>query len=326
MSDPSKRLLLPSQLPTSLWESASETLQLPEALANAYVVHIDRLGLRNLANARSDDRGPVGGPSKESADQHFAQSFGGSAARAMLALLDPNFEGGSTSDSFITSTAGTSLALTDAPCGAGAAALAFLSTIAELRAKEVLPRYPLDVKLVGGELSPHAIDHARQLFADLHTDLERQAIFVHPQFHRWDVLDGVSTADLVKASTVHGASCASRLLVIANFNGFLVKERKQKEAQPQLDELLRYASGGRSLAVWIEPDMNRATSKGGLFSWLFGQFQASWQRFGKVDAAATADQPVYCTAAKFRLPLQPHATARVTLAVMPINLSRGTSK
>jgi hypothetical protein len=319
------RLLEPGQIPATLWDRVSDTLNLPTSLARAYETRVDRLGLRTLATSRSRGGGPVGGLTKESADHHFAQAFDGSAARAILAAIDPKCRAGSTSDAFIKSTAGTTLALTDAPCGAGAAALAFLTVVAELRAHGVLPRLPLEVKFVGGELSLHAVEHAAQLFEEVSDDLEAQAIFVDKQFHRWDVLDRLSTSDLIKASTVHGASCSSKLLVIANFNGFLVKERKQKEAQPQLDELLRHASGPQSLAVWIEPEMNRATASGGIFSWLFGLLEGGWRLFAKADPTATKEVPSFTSVADFRLPLQPTQVFRVTLAVMPMDLTRSGS-
>ena len=319
------RLLEPGQIPETLWDRVSDTLHLPTSLAKVYEARVDRLGLRTLATSRSGRGGPVGGLTKESADHHFAQAFDGSAARAILAAIDPKCHAGSTSDAFIKSTAGTTLALTDAPCGAGAAALAFLTVVAELRAHGVLPRLPLEVKFVGGELSTHAMDHATQLFEDLRLDLEAQAIFVDKQFHSWNVLDRLSTSDLIKASTVHGASCTSKLLVIANFNGFLVKEGKQRDAQPQLDELLRHASGRQSLAVWIEPEMNRATGNGGLFSWLFGLLEGRWRPFAKADPTATRELPSFTSVAKFGLPLQPPQTFRVTLAVMPIDLTRRSS-
>lgn len=326
MSSGNDRLLKPAHIPESLWDHSTEVLQLPASLANAYETQIDKHGLRELATTRADNEGPVGGMTKENADQHFAQMFDGSAARAILAVVDPKDEMGSTSDAFIKSTAGASLALTDAPCGAGAAALAFLTTLAELRACNVLPRMPLEVKLVGGELSPHAMDHAKDLLELVRGRLEEQAIFVDSQFHSWNVLDKLSTTDLIKASMAHGVSCASKLLVVANFNGFLVKERKQKEAQPQLDELFRYASGGQSLAVWIEPDMNRATGKGGLFVWLRNLLTGGWRLFAKGDPEATEETPVFRVSARFRLPLVPAEFSRVTLAAMPIDLTRGAAQ
>ena len=326
MTSSRARLLRPEQIPEVVWDSKSGILTLPSSLARAYEQLIDSLGLRMMATNRLMNDGPVGGLTKESAEEHLAKRFDGSAARAIVAALDPKSELGSTSDAFIQSTAGASLALTDAPCGAGAAALAFLTILAELRAHKVLPRQPLDVKFIGGEISKHAAGHAQRLFEDLREDLEAQAIFVDYQFYNWDVLDPISTSDLVKASVLQGSSCTSKLLVIANFNGLLVKMGKQNEARPQLDELLRYASGRQSLAVWIEPDMNRATASGGLFSWLFGLLEGAWRLFAKATSGVTKEAPQFRSIAIFRLPLQPTQTSRVKLAVLLIDLNRADDR
>jgi len=314
-----ERLLKITDIPVSIWRASETVLVLPGLLRRAYVERIDALGLRALGTIRSGDSGPVGGLTTEDANRHFAQAFDGSAARAMLAVLDPKNEAGPTSDQFIHSTAGGRLALTDAPCGAGAATLAFLSTLAELRAAGVLPRMPLDVLFIGGELSQSAAEHARELFSRTSQALAAQAIFVDPIVKEWDVMDQISTTDLVKTCINRGAGCPAKLLVVANFNGLLIKDRKQKEAQPQLNELFRYASGDGSFALWIEPNMNRATNENGLFAWLITLFGKAWQYFGKVLSFGSAG---YVSEAKFELPLQPGKFARVTLAVLPIDLSR----
>jgi hypothetical protein len=116
-----------------MWDPTSNTLILPKLLSNVYVKMIEDRGLRELGTSRNHDDGPVGGIDQESTDIHFAKAFDGSAARALLAVLDPKCEVGTTSDDFIRVTAGSSLVVTDAPCGAGAASFAFLTAIAELR-------------------------------------------------------------------------------------------------------------------------------------------------------------------------------------------------
>lgn len=316
------RLLEPARIPRSLWDASSDLLFLPASLSSAYVEAVDANGLRSLGTSRKSGDGPVGGFSKESTDEHFAQAFDGSAARALLALLDPKHDAGSTSDHFIQVTAGNRLTLTDAPCGAGAASLAFLTGLAQLRAEHVLPRLPLDVRVIGAEISAHARWHAIEMFERVRTALESQAIFVTCNFVEWDVTDEVSTADLIK-TLLRGDQDSARLLVVANFNGFLEKERKRKEAQPQLDELFRYSSGRASFAVWIEPNMNRATAKGGFFPWLFDLFnKGRWKRFSRLHSASSVESPVFQSESRFRLPLSPTESARVTLAAMPIELDR----
>jgi hypothetical protein len=289
-------------------------------LEEAYVTVIDAKGLR-AQGSRRGPKGPVGGLTKESSDEHFALAFDGSAARAILAVLDPKDHAGSTSDHFVKVTAGATLLVTDAPCGAGAAALGFLTVLAQLRAEGVLPRMPLDVRLIGAELSPFARQHALEMFELVKGELARQAIFVELELVEWDVTDVLSTTELVRLCISKEGSKCAKMLIVANFNGFLEREKKRREAEPQLNELFRYAAGGSSFATWIEPDMNRASGSGGFFPWLFKLFSTGpWGRFGKVNPLSSPENPMFQSAARFRLPLVPGDSARVTLAVMPIEL------
>lgn len=316
------RLLPPEQIPNSLWDSAQSVLTLPRQLEIAYGEVIRRSGLAALVNERKKDSSPIGGLDQESADQHFAWAFDGSAARAGLAMLDPKSELGRTSDIFLQFTAGETLALVDAPCGSGAATIAFLTTVAELREKEVLPRIPLDVKLVCGEISEASRVHAMNMLSEVAGALELQAIFVDHRIEAWDVLDPTSTATLVEAMLTHGADCSARMVVVANFSGFLVGEGKQKKADPQLNELFRYASGPGCFALWIEPSTNKAASKGGLFTWIYGRITSAWKMFARLDQSATANEPHLGSEAAFRIPLRTGETAQVRLTIMPIELVR----
>ena len=95
------RLLTPSNIPSSLWNPTSDVLKLPALITDTYINLVDTKGLRKLGITRDPKSGPVGGISKESTEQHFAQAFDGSAARALLAVLDPKLDAGSTSNTFI---------------------------------------------------------------------------------------------------------------------------------------------------------------------------------------------------------------------------------
>ena len=109
------------------------------------------------------------------------------------------------------------------------------------------------------------------------------------------------------------------MLIVANFNGFLEKERKRKDAEPQFNELFRHASGKDSVALWIEPDMNRATANGGTFDWLRKITNACWKFIQEIS---DSKEPVPTSSAEFQLPLTPEKTANVRLAVMPLKLER----
>jgi hypothetical protein len=320
MSFIKERILDPQLIPPSLWDPETDTLHIPRPLADAYVGLINQLGLQQLASARDPKNPPVGGMTQEKTDQHFAQAFDGSVARAQLALLDPKSNATAASNAYLGVLAGNTLCLTDAPCGAGAAAFSFLANIAQLRAEGVLPRLPLDVFLIGAELSEPARIHAQALLDELLQKFEEQAIFVSYEFVSWNVTSALSNTDLIQRMTLNSARTSHRLLVVANFNGFLEKERKRKEAEPQIEELFRHASGANSVAVWIEPDMNRATADGGLFSWL-RSFADRWKSFFR--ELSSSNEPIPTSSAFFQLPSAPEEKAAVRLAVMPISLERG---
>ena len=316
------RLLDPAHVPRTLWTRESEVLSIPPSLAKAYETLIDRHSLRELSESRDNDNPPTGGPSQEHTNQHFAQAFDGSVARVELALLDPKRAATLPSNALIGSMAGNNLCLTDAPCGAGAAAFSLLSTIAELRAQGVLPRLPLEVFLVGAELSGPARTYAASMLDELRNSLEAQAIFVGEVFLPWDVTDSLSNADLIRQATIKSANACQKLLVMANFSEFLQRSGKWKVAQPQIEELFRHASGDNSVAIWIEPHMNRATAGGGLFQRLKGLVSTTWKRFARHNSDLSAGGPVSICSARFWLPLKPTQTANVRLAVMRIDLVR----
>jgi len=71
---------------------------------------------------------------------------------------------------FIRSLAGNRVTLIDAPCGARAAALSFLANIAALRERDVLPREPLDIRVLG--ISETARNYANELYCEMRPSLK----------------------------------------------------------------------------------------------------------------------------------------------------------
>lgn len=310
-----ERLLRPEKVPASLQEIDSGALRLPDAFAAAYEKLIDRNGLRHLATSRTEKDSPTGGISKEETDKHFAQQFDNSAARAQLALLNPTGEIGHISDALITALSGNALCITDAPCGAGAATYALLCSIAELRAQSVLPRIRLDVRLIGGEISQYAREYAEEVLCEIRPFLESQAIYVEAEFRDWDVTCDLSTADLNNAVARASAVASKRLLVIANFSGFLKLPGKLKDASPQIEELFRYASGKGNVAIWLEPQVKFAVSDEGLLSSIKRWATDKWKHFIQTTPYSTTD-------VQFRSTLTPHRLRPIRLAVMRLNLDR----
>lgn len=323
MTGKKQRLLDPALLPDSLWDTATETLFLPPILATAYKALIIRHKLLGLSKARDPNNPPTGGHSQEETDRHFAQAFDGSAARAQLAVTDPKQDLAQISNSFLQVLSGNGVCITDAPCGAGAATFAFLTTIAELREKRVLPRHPLDVHLIGAELSEPARKYATEILAELTPFLETQAIFITAEYQSWDVTDRLSNTDLIRQITLASATKAKRLLVVANFSAFLERDKKRKDAERQLEELFRHSSGADSIAIWIEPQTTKAMSEHGLFSAIKRWVSESWKKFVRIHPGdGSIAEPIVTSACQFQSPLDATKNYQVRLAVMRLDLER----
>jgi len=305
------------ELPASLHDGSR--LLIAPSLATAYLASLKAHGLEALSNGPRPDPPPVGGLSKEVTDAHYAHAFDGSAARAQLALLDPTGEVKTTAKTLQKFLTGGSLTFIDVPAGAGAAALAIICSIATLRADKSLPRLPLQINLIWGEISTPARDYAADLIGRVASSLEDQAITVNCILMPWDVLSELSNSELVEKLVVSKASTQQTLLLISNFNGFLEKENKKKAAYPQLAELLKYSSGKLNAAVWIEPNMN--TAKKGLFPFILKGL-AKLTGFASPQLAAHGSEE--CDH-KFSTPYKPENTANVRLCVMPIDLIKAAS-
>jgi hypothetical protein len=314
----SERLLKPDLLPLSLWQSANDLLFISPALSELYCGTIDEFGLRELSGQRNSEDGPVGGLTKEKTYEHFAQAFDGSVARVQLAVLDPKNQVGKCSNAFMSQLSGGKLLITDAPSGCGAATFSFLSAVAELRRCGIIPREPLDVTLIGAEISEPARELAHLMLMRLKPKLAEQAINVDAEFCDWDVTNDVSNTKLIKKMITAFQHNPKRLLIVANFSGFL--KIKRKEAEKQILELLRYSSEENSFGVWIEPQKNDATQPGGLFGWLSEKIDTVLKKFIKkkdLELGITH----FKTSSLFVLPLESPNSVVVRLAVNALELN-----
>jgi len=314
------RLLAPELIPDSLYDKVRQILRLPEMLACIYRAMIVSHGLIPLSRSRDPKNPPIGGINKAQTDQHFAQAFDGSVARTQLALLDPKSDVSSASNAFIKALSGNKICIADAPCGAGASVMSLLATIAELRLKSVLPRQPLDINIVGAEISEYARAYAQEIFQKMQGPLSEQGININAQFMSWDVTDQLSNTALIRQITLSSAGSNKTLLVIANFNGFLSQGGKQKKADPQLSELFRHVSLTESVAIWIEPAMNAAVSEGGLLHRIKNIVQNIMKPWAAVSV--NVDSSIPTTSLKYYHPLEQSEIINVRLALLRINLGR----
>ncbi len=333
MSVTDTRLLKPSMLHRQLWDPDHESaerrglLALPASLTEAHRAVVDRHQLLQTIPLRAAGDSPVGGDGDEETKHHFVQAYDGSCARTLLALLDPHEHVTFASNRLVLALAGNSMSLTDAPCGAGAAFLSILTALAALRRENVLPRHPLDVHLIGADISGLARDYAVQMLEEVRPALQDQAIFVNPRFLRWDVLNLRSNTELIRQVILASHERTKKLLIVANFTGFLMSANQFNSAKAQLMELFRYCSVPGGSAIWIEPQNNLAVRpETGLFAKIMKFFRDPLSIFGTVEAGEEGGDANAKTEAAFRLSLQPDGTAVARLAVLPINLEPQASR
>lgn len=307
-----RRVVAPSEIPTTMFNVAESTLFFPSLLGTAYRAVSEVTGNLPLAMTPSHD-GETGGASAAEASRHFATAFSGSCARLKLAVLDPYEQLAEASNLFFRSFAGGRVGLLDAPCGAGAATAALLATLAELRRLEVIPAQPLDVFLVGGDISPDALNYAERMLESMRDDLRAQAIFVHPTFRRWDLMDEISTTKLLHTWMVAAPDCRDHFMLTANFSGFLHEGSRLHAARERLGEMFRWAAVRRSTVAWIEPQTNAAMKS--MWPRLFKGLLAKVAGFFFPTSGEPSMQPL-CTEARFEHPLRIGSRHNVRLSLM----------
>ncbi|HVS70533.1 MAG TPA: hypothetical protein VHQ47_04680 [Phycisphaerae bacterium] len=283
----SEQLLSASQIPATLWArrtrptlNEQHLLILPPLLREAYESLIDDLGLRNDAeDASPTDDGPQGGISESATRRHFGHNFSGSCARIQLVMLDPLDEFKTTRDLFVQLFAGGHLLLLDIPCGAGAASATLLALAAELRANGIVPRIPLRVDIVGGDISPPARKIKRELMRKLKPRLKSVGITATSKIVDWDIQDADKTSELVSIWITKYRPRADAAILALNFSGFL--SNKIKECKDRIREILRYGRSKNANVVWIEPATNAAIKElfPGLKEYVFknlGSLKCRW--------------------------------------------------
>lgn len=264
------RLISEENLPDTVWCPNDSEMRLPDNLVSSWKQLLVDNDLKGLATKPAEE-GFVGGISKEDTDKHLAWRYNGSCARVLLSMLDPKHELTEISNAYATLFAGNRVFLADIPSGSGAAAISILCTLAELREKSVVPRHPLEVVIVAGEISSHALDYFETQLKFVAPILAKQAIkVIDYSLQNWNVLDKMSSTNLIREMTIKSVDCPNRMLILCNFSGFLESDSgRWKKANAQFEEIFRHSTDENSAVVWIEPQTNKAET---LFSKLTDWF------------------------------------------------------
>lgn len=253
------------QLPQTLWDDAPagsprnhpKVMRLPELLREAYVEMLEELDLKSDAEKRTpNDEGAQGGRTQEETLKHFSRNFSGSCARIQFVAMDPKEIFKTTRDAFVRMFCGGHLSLLDIPCGAGAAGATLLCLAAELRQQGILPRQPLIVNVVGGDISKPAQKLKRTLYRKLAKKLKGLGIRVAPTVLDWNVEDEDQTSTLIHRWSKTSNPRATTFALAVNFSGFLHK--KVKDCKGPLGEVFRHAKAQNATFFWVEPATSAA--------------------------------------------------------------------
>ena len=313
------RLIRNEDLPESLWRQSDRVLKLRPDLIRTWLTLLDRHNLRALAE-QPIAGGCIGGNNRDATNKHLAWRFTGSSARVQLAMLDPESDMPHIADAFAQIFAGGRVAVADLPCGSGAAILTILTVLAELRKEGRVPREPLDLVVIGGEISDGARGYAIEVMNEIREALEAQAISIRSEFLSWDVCNNVSNTDLIRQLTIRCHDCDARILVLANFSGFLQSQGNWSNAKPQLDELFRHSRDERSSVIWIEPQTEKVLRENnGLFRRII-DWAADLMPFARRVIANGQADAVAQSSAKVAHALRQDETFDVNLAVMRFDL------
>lgn len=249
------RLIKREDIPVSLWRQDEETLILPRSLVKSWKSILDQRNLLESATAEIGD-GEIGGIDEEATHKHYSFRYNGSCARFQLTFLDPKDDLKEVSNAFVKSLAGNDVFIADIPSGTGAASLSLLSNIAQLREENILPKLPLKVKILAGEISQTAIQIFQESFDEINPYLKHYFIEVELKFEVWNVREADSTSQLIKQITLFSQNSTDKILLLANFTGFLEKDKKWREVEDKFEEIFRHFSGKSTIAIWLEPKLN----------------------------------------------------------------------
>ena len=135
----------------------------------------------------------------------------------------------------------------------------------------------------------------------------------------WNALDAFSTTNLVRKMTLHSQNAAARMVILANFSGFLNSSSNWKKAKPQFEEIFRHSTDEIfSTAIWIEPGKNDVTSESGFLGKVTKWFKDNFQVvFG--NGRNAKDIGFASSTSQFKHPLKDH-DVRSNLTVVRFDL------
>lgn len=273
------RVLPIKLIPKTIWDK--DILHLSSELVNSYEMELSNLGLLERARRGTDKKDIHGGCNREEAIEHFTYRFGVSAGRSEFTILAPSEAITKFSDALLSTFSDGHVGLLDIPCGTGSASVTFLTVLAELRTKQILPKLPLTISIVGGDCSKTALGICRSMLDRVRPILAQQGIIIHYELDQWNATRNDETARMVDKWFALANGAGEYVVCISNFSGALIKGKIFDDFTPCLSQILGRLHDKRSTLIWIEPVDSNA--KKGLIPKIFEFINRSIPWFHSAD-------------------------------------------
>ena len=142
------------------------------------------------------------------------------------------------------------------PCGAGAGGLTLLTLFADLRRARLIPQQPLSLKILGGDISAHALGIYSQLFTACSASIQPCAITAELSTQVWDATSVPDTNQLCDNwFAFSGSQVNEYLVLVTNFSG--AGTPLINRIRPALDHIMARISNKKATLLWIEPGGDR---------------------------------------------------------------------
>jgi hypothetical protein len=120
----------------------------------------------------------------------------------------------------------------------------------------LLPRTPVNVKILGGDCSPTALEIHESMLSRVKQEYSALGIRLDWKHQIWDATDAISTSALLEVWLENTKDCEEHLVLVSAFSGFADKHFDE------VSNAVRYIAArphNKMLQfVWIEPDINES--------------------------------------------------------------------
>jgi hypothetical protein len=241
--------LLKEDIPRELWNN--ETLYMPGSLVRAYDKILNEYSLMDTALDIKDPGGVIGGSLLEETLEHFARRYGVSSSRVESLVLDPNQVFLSTSECLLNIFSEGKIALLDIACGTGSVGASVLSTYAALRNRNILPKTPTSIHIIGGDCSQHALSIYHKMMNSLAEDLNSAGIESQLDSVEWMAEESYRTSELFDRLFDDNPDADEYLIFIANFSGAM--DLHFEEYKNSVQHIFDRTHNKRCAIIWVEP-------------------------------------------------------------------------